>query len=132
MKVMQKVVLQCLVFFAVFRYVRVKITVWGPGLQPEDVVLPARYFFIQSDSDNLRKIEIQFSGENFNGFHCRVRSDRLFRNSSSLIVRYRLYETCYKFKITVKLKDEFGMLKVNFKILKQFFFSCRFIESNSN
>lgn len=31
--------------------------VWGPGLKPDDIVMPARYFFIQAvDKNNKRSV----------------------------------------------------------------------------
>lgn len=32
-----------------------KTLVWGPGLKPDEVVLPARYFFIHAVDKNGRK-----------------------------------------------------------------------------
>lgn len=33
-----------------------KTKVWGPGLKPENIVLPARYFFIHAVGDDNKRL----------------------------------------------------------------------------
>ncbi|KAB7496132.1 KDEL motif-containing protein 1, partial [Armadillidium nasatum] len=83
--------------------------VFGPGLFPELIVLPVRYFFIETyNSKNVRiksssgdRIKVQVEGETSNGLHCRVWVQVLDRYDGSYIVRYRTYQTCFKTTIHV-------------------------------
>ncbi|XP_059473054.1 protein O-glucosyltransferase 2-like [Neocloeon triangulifer] len=79
-----------------------KCQVYGPGLIP-NVVLPARYFFIEThDSKGKRihespngKFEIKFDGD------CKLWQEVLDVRDGSLIVRYKLYKSCQHMTINV-------------------------------
>lgn len=108
--------------------------VWGPGLDPENIVLPARYFFIEAMNENnttlvlvivfltfsfqisyilficsLNKspgsvFSVEIEGQS--GKSCRVWSNILDRKDGSFIVRYKLYEPCSRILISVKCNGE--------------------------
>ncbi|KAK3868882.1 hypothetical protein Pcinc_025762 [Petrolisthes cinctipes] len=79
-----------------------KTRVFGPGLQPDKIVYPARYFFIQLHDTKGNRIEkslgdalkVQVEGETNQGSYCRVWTQVLDRHDGSYIVRYRSYQTC--------------------------------------
>ncbi|XP_037077196.1 protein O-glucosyltransferase 2-like [Pollicipes pollicipes] len=74
---------------------------YGPGLRPDEVVLPARYFIIQtvdSGGSELRtspreQFEVSLTGESPRGA-CHVNMQVLDRHDGALIVRYRVFVTC--------------------------------------
>lgn len=83
--------------------------VWGPGLRGE-LVLPARYFYIQaadSQANNFTstpqrdqfQVHITAPGEQYT----RVGVQLLDRKDGSFLVRYRLYASYKSLKIEVKL-----------------------------
>lgn len=83
----------------------------GPGLQPDKVVLPARYFYVQF-SDNIteetvsiRTLEVSFRGLSKEQRPCHLWHQVLYTNDNSAIVRYKLYETCYDLVINVKFNS---------------------------
>ncbi|XP_027850815.1 protein O-glucosyltransferase 2-like [Aphis gossypii] len=80
-------------------------TIWGPGLDPL-IVLPARYFYVQYDQEkfNIADFNVLISGKTKNGNNCRVWTNILDRKDASFIVRYKLYEICYEFRILVENK----------------------------
>ncbi|KAL4608953.1 KDEL motif-containing protein 1 isoform X1 [Arapaima gigas] len=84
--------------------------VWGPGLQ-SDVVLPARYFFIQavdeagvnhtsSPGENTYEVKIADPGEQFSRIWVQV----LDRRDGSFLVRYRMYASYSALTIEVLQK----------------------------
>ncbi|XP_050530910.1 protein O-glucosyltransferase 2-like [Daktulosphaira vitifoliae] len=85
--------------------IHTNIKVWGPGLNP-NIVLPARYFFVQNYQDklNVKDFNIVITGTTKNGNKCHIWTNILDRKDSSFIVRYKIYETCYGFQILVKLE----------------------------
>ncbi|OCT95405.1 protein O-glucosyltransferase 2 [Xenopus laevis] len=81
--------------------------VWGPGLKAQ-LVLPARYFFIQavdtqgnnytfSVPTNVFQVKITAPGEQYT----RVGVQLLDRKDGSFIVRYRLYASYYDLRIEI-------------------------------
>lgn len=85
--------------------------VWGPGLYPDKIVLPARYFYIQA-VDNLKNklvespgsiFDVQITGDSVYNT-CRVWTNILDRKNGSFIVRYKTYHTCHNFKINITYK----------------------------
>ncbi|VVC89633.1 unnamed protein product [Leptidea sinapis] len=78
------------------------ILFYGPGLQPQKIVMPARYFFINITSINEetykpeigRSIAVEIKGNSMNSAHCRIWTNVLDRKDGSFIVRYKVYETC--------------------------------------
>lgn len=62
-KMKEIISIKLLIFYSAFLYfqifsradrsVKCSLTkVWGPGLDPENIVLPARYFFIEAVNEN--------------------------------------------------------------------------------
>lgn len=93
-----------------------KTQVWGPGLHPETIVLPARYFFIQAvdrnnvslkiSPGNVFKVNVLSKSVN-NGQSERSRTwvQVMDRNDGSFIVRYRLYDSLQDLEIHVQCND---------------------------
>ncbi|XP_044864452.1 protein O-glucosyltransferase 2 isoform X1 [Mauremys mutica] len=86
--------------------------IWGPGLRA-DVVLPARYFYVQAlDTDGQRftfspganafQVKITAPDEQFT----RIGVQILDRKDGSFIVRYRMYASYKNLKIEIKVKDK--------------------------
>ncbi|XP_038673680.1 protein O-glucosyltransferase 2 isoform X4 [Scyliorhinus canicula] len=86
--------------------------VWGPGLDA-NIVLPARYFYIQavaednvnftsSPGENLFTVNIYSPGEQFTRIWVQV----LDRKDGSFLVRYRMYSSYRGLTIEVKFQDE--------------------------
>ncbi|CAL4109437.1 unnamed protein product, partial [Meganyctiphanes norvegica] len=86
-----------------------KSRAYGPGLQPDKIVFPARYFFIElydTKGNRINKsvgssITVQVEGETTSGTYCRVWTQILDRYDGSYIVRYRTYQTCRKTSIHI-------------------------------
>ncbi|XP_063973094.1 protein O-glucosyltransferase 2-like [Diachasmimorpha longicaudata] len=86
---------------------------WGPGLSPE-IVMRSRYFFLQlvdvngnNVTEGVEKADIRVTirSTNSNGHTCRVWIQTLNSKDGSYIVRYRLYQTCYDFRIDVTVNN---------------------------
>ncbi|KAF3842938.1 hypothetical protein F7725_001787 [Dissostichus mawsoni] len=86
--------------------------VWGPGLDT-DVVLPARFFFIQavdgsgtnlttSPGEKTFEVKIESPAEQFTRIWIQV----LDRHDGSFLVRYRMYATYTDLHINVLLKNK--------------------------
>uniref|UniRef100_A0A8C5LK84 Protein O-glucosyltransferase 2 n=1 Tax=Jaculus jaculus TaxID=51337 RepID=A0A8C5LK84_JACJA len=89
-----------------------KSEIWGPGLKA-DVVLPARYFYIQavdtsgelftsSPGEKVFQVKISAPDEQFT----RVGVQVLDRKDGSFIVRYRMYASYRSLKIDVKYQGQ--------------------------
>lgn len=89
-----------------------KSLVWGPGLEP-NIVLPARYFFIQavdnsgqnftsSPGESTFQVKIVAPGEDFSRIWVQV----LDRKDGSFVVRYRMYASYPNLQIDVQLQDK--------------------------
>ncbi|XP_023570960.1 KDEL motif-containing protein 1-like [Octodon degus] len=89
-----------------------KSEVWGPGLKA-DVVLPARYFYIQavdaagrrftsSPGEKVFQVKISAPDEQFT----RVGVQVLDRKDGSFIVRYRMYASYKNLKVEVKFQGQ--------------------------
>ncbi|KAK5645716.1 hypothetical protein RI129_004180 [Pyrocoelia pectoralis] len=78
--------------------------VWGPGLKPQAIVMPARYFFLQSynESCNLKDLEVEVDGTSPENQRCRIWKNILYTHNCLYIVRYKLYNTCANLKISIK------------------------------
>ncbi|KAI5736789.1 hypothetical protein M8J76_007072 [Diaphorina citri] len=98
--------------FLVFSNCSSNVTVWGPGLKPDLIVLPARYFFIQSADSSineslLNNIVVRVHGLDINGSRqCRIWTNVLHTTDGVIIVRYKLYEVCYSFNIVIISKED--------------------------
>uniref|UniRef100_A0AAY4BND8 Glycosyl transferase CAP10 domain-containing protein n=1 Tax=Denticeps clupeoides TaxID=299321 RepID=A0AAY4BND8_9TELE len=86
--------------------------VWGPGLEA-DVVLPARFFFIQavdgagqnftsSPGEKTFQVKVSSLSEPFSRIWVQV----LDRKDGSFVVRYRMYASYTDLQIQVLLKDQ--------------------------
>lgn len=88
--------------------------VFGPGLQPEKVVYPVRYFFIEAYDTKGNRInksvgnafKVQIEGETTKGTYCRVWTQVLDRYDGSYIVRFRTYQTCRDTSIHVLYNNQ--------------------------
>ncbi|XP_050309446.1 protein O-glucosyltransferase 2-like [Anthonomus grandis grandis] len=90
--------------------------IWGPGLQPQKFVMPARYFFIQARNSNNKsiphsiqddfQISIEAGKNQFSERPCRVWPNILDRKGGSLIVRYKLEEQCSHLTINIKHENK--------------------------
>ncbi|XP_072936890.1 protein O-glucosyltransferase 2-like [Epargyreus clarus] len=86
-----------------------EIKLHGPGLQPREIVMPARYFYVNLTSVNENsyskdigdKLAVEITGQGSKGRDCRVWSNVLNRKDGTFIVRYKLYETCLDLAINV-------------------------------
>ncbi|XP_034825897.1 protein O-glucosyltransferase 2-like [Maniola hyperantus] len=91
-----------------------EIKVFGPGLRPEKIVMPARYFFVNftsiDESTYSRELAsnfaVEINGKSFNKDHCRLWTNTLDRTDGSFIVRYKLYETCNELSISIYYKHK--------------------------
>uniref|UniRef100_A0A8D9AMA8 KDEL motif-containing protein 1 n=1 Tax=Cacopsylla melanoneura TaxID=428564 RepID=A0A8D9AMA8_9HEMI len=91
------------------------VKTWGPGLKPDLIVLPARYFFIQSEDKStdsiLNSIIVRVNGLDKSGNrNCRIWTNVLHTTDNIVIVRYKLYEVCYSFNIDVINKQDHASL----------------------
>ncbi|XP_073680845.1 protein O-glucosyltransferase 3 [Garra rufa] len=91
-----------------------KCVVWGPGLNP-DVVLPVRYFYIQTVDSRGRNITVSPARDSFRVKVSSLEKEyvrvhvpaALDRGDGSLLVRYRLYGSSLKgLKIEVLYQDK--------------------------
>ncbi|XP_018318880.1 KDEL motif-containing protein 1 isoform X2 [Agrilus planipennis] len=105
--IMKIIIFNCIVYVDASEY-----KIWGPGLKPE-IVMPARYFFIESipncDTNLLELIDldIKIEGSKIDSNKpCRIWTNILNRNDGSYIVRYKLYEPCINVKIDIKVRGE--------------------------
>lgn len=87
--------------------------VWGPGLKPDAIVLPVRYFFIQAfDAHGDRfndsppsSFDVEVIGRSAHG-PCRVYLEQLDRRDGSYIVRYKVPYTCRNVQIHIRYRNE--------------------------
>nr|CAD7441301.1 unnamed protein product [Timema bartmani] len=85
-----------------------KCIVWGPGLSPDNIVMPARYFYVQAVDTHGNKLHnssddeflTQITGES-EYKTCRVWVNTLDRKNGSFIIRYKLYHTCNNLQIQI-------------------------------
>ncbi|CAH0558215.1 unnamed protein product [Brassicogethes aeneus] len=88
--------------------------VWGPGLLPDLIVMPARYFFIQAVDIKNETIEeslpegfnVKIEGLTELNKPCRIWVNNLDRKDGSYIIRYKMYEPCINMNIIIKYKDK--------------------------
>ncbi|KAL4712826.1 hypothetical protein ACJJTC_011896 [Scirpophaga incertulas] len=90
------------------------ITAYGPGLEPDKIVMPARYFFINcslSDSTYIPQlandVAIEINGKSTDkNNNCRVWVNKLDRKDGSFIVRYKVYNKCMDLSINIFYKGK--------------------------
>lgn len=90
-----------------------KTKIWGPGLKPDTIVLPVRYFFIEAfDRQGKRfneslphRFDVEFDGRSVYG-DCRVHLEQLDRRDGSYIIRYKVPYTCHDVNIHIRYRDE--------------------------
>lgn len=91
-----------------------KSKVYGPGLAPDNIVFPVRYFFIEvydTSGERVREsvgspFSVQVEGDTEAGTYCRVWTQVLDRYDGSYIVRYRTYHTCRNTRINVLYRSQ--------------------------
>ncbi|XP_023342466.1 KDEL motif-containing protein 1, partial [Eurytemora carolleeae] len=82
--------------------------VWGPGLNPSQISLPCRYFFVQLEDEagvNITtkledSIEVLVEGDN-TAIPFRAFSEIFNKNNGFFIVRYKVYHACDNVRIQV-------------------------------
>ncbi|KAF6215058.1 hypothetical protein GE061_009807 [Apolygus lucorum] len=93
--------------------IRDEIVVNGPGLTPDKIVMPARYFFIYfrgldysgNETVKTEDVKVVISGKTKADLPCRLWSHVLNRKDSSVIVRYKLVgDPCYNVIINIAYK----------------------------
>ncbi|KAJ8681052.1 hypothetical protein QAD02_016839 [Eretmocerus hayati] len=93
---------------------------WGPGLDPENITMRARYIFIQlvdkngnnvTESPGKKIISSHMTGKSDSGTQCRIWSEILDCKDGSFILRYNIYNTCFDLKIEIKIKGKALHLK---------------------
>ncbi|KAK9888552.1 hypothetical protein WA026_000798 [Henosepilachna vigintioctopunctata] len=83
--------------------------IWGPGLYPDKIVMPARYFFIEARNLENERINKSISedfkavieGLSEQNTPCRIWTNNLDVKDGSYIIRYKVFEKCYDLKISV-------------------------------
>ncbi|CAD7078874.1 unnamed protein product [Hermetia illucens] len=86
-----------------------KSLVWGPGLKPDKIVLPARYIFIHAvDRDGVRfrksppyAYQVFIEGQSGVG-KCPATINFIDRGDGSAIVRYKIVRVCEKIELHIK------------------------------
>ncbi|XP_075165934.1 protein O-glucosyltransferase 2-like [Haematobia irritans] len=87
-----------------------KTTVYGSGLEPDKVVLPARYFYIHATGEDGRKFkespplnfDVQIEGKSPHG-SCRSKVDVINRGDGSFVARYTIItDWCDKMVLNIK------------------------------
>ncbi|XP_055305678.1 protein O-glucosyltransferase 2-like isoform X2 [Sitodiplosis mosellana] len=90
-----------------------KTKVWGPGLNPEKIVLPVRYFYIQAydaygksfNTSTAQRFDVNIRGESSAG-KCRVRIEQFDRRDGVYIVRYKIVGVCWNVEIHIQYKNK--------------------------
>ncbi|XP_031632184.1 protein O-glucosyltransferase 2-like [Contarinia nasturtii] len=90
-----------------------KTKVWGPGLSPERIVLPVRFFYIHAFDSHANPFnisvsndfDVQIHGNSYTG-KCRVQIEKLNRRDGIYIVRYKIYGTCWNVEIHIQYKEK--------------------------
>jgi len=89
----------------------------GPGLSPDKIVLPCRYFFVERISDNVEnggdvfqekdiKVSVEGVREDEDGRFCRAWTEILGLPDGGFMVRYRFHQPCHQVKISVLLEGQ--------------------------
>ncbi|XP_024220735.2 protein O-glucosyltransferase 2 isoform X2 [Bombus impatiens] len=87
--------------------------IWGPGLRPDKVTMRARYIFLQfidlqgknlTESPGKDIITVSIQGQTSTGHMCHIWTQILDCKDGSFIVRYKLHNTCFNFKLKIKMK----------------------------
>ncbi|XP_028175683.1 protein O-glucosyltransferase 2-like [Ostrinia furnacalis] len=86
---------------------------WGPGLQPQNIVMPARYFFVNFTSyckkyepSLANDVAVEIEGKSANNNRCRVWINKLDRKDGTFLIRYKVYETCQDLSIGIYFKSK--------------------------
>lgn len=88
-----------------------KAKVWGPGLRAKDIVLPARYFYIQAiraDGSIFSKsigkpYEVHLTGLSERHGSCRAHFNQIDRGDGSVIIRYKILDQCTNVEIHISV-----------------------------
>ncbi|XP_014206892.1 KDEL motif-containing protein 1 [Copidosoma floridanum] len=99
-----------------------KTIVWGPGLDPENIILRARYIFLQlvdEQGKNVTKspgkslVTARITGTTEQGDPCPIWTQIFDCKDGSFIVRYKIFNTCFNFRILLLVKNRVLSLKRN-------------------
>ena len=99
----------CLCLFSL-TFVSREWSVSGPGLTPDKVILPCRYFFITSSSPDEAEevskgdLEVSLMGRDDRGGLCRPHHELMKVTQGQFLVRYKLYYNCNDLDISVKIR----------------------------
>ncbi|KAL0849394.1 hypothetical protein ABMA28_013695 [Loxostege sticticalis] len=100
--------------FTVINSLQNDAILWGPGLQPQKIIMPARYFFInftayygkyEPSLSNDLAIEIEGKSAKNNN-KCRAWVNKLDRKDGTFLIRYKIYDTCIDLSIGVFYKSK--------------------------
>ncbi|EZA48857.1 KDEL motif-containing protein [Ooceraea biroi] len=92
-----------------------KTIVWGPGLKPAEITMRARYIFLQLVDSSGKNLTVspgknvvtgQVHGQSFDGTICRIWTQIYDCKDGSFIIRYKVFNTCFKIMIKVKIKGK--------------------------
>ncbi|EFN83937.1 KDEL motif-containing protein 1 [Harpegnathos saltator] len=92
-----------------------KTIIWGPGLQPAEITMRARYIFLQlidvhgknlTESPGENTVTGLVQGQSFNDLPCRIWTQLFDCKDGSFILRYKVFNTCLNIKIKVKIKGK--------------------------
>lgn len=90
-----------------------KTKVWGPGLRPDIIILPGRYFYIHAvdlagrefNTSLPNRYDVKIHGTADYG-SCRTAVNQINRKDGSVIVRYKIVGVCVNVQIHIKYNDE--------------------------
>ncbi|XP_059060520.1 protein O-glucosyltransferase 2-like [Achroia grisella] len=88
--------------------------IYGPGLKPKEIVMPARYFFVNITSivgrkyspDLYNEFAVEIEGTSAKQSYCRIWVNKLNRRDGTFIVRYKVYDTCNDLSISLYYKSK--------------------------
>eukprot|EP00092_Neocalanus_flemingeri_P008562 GFUD01009226.1.p1 GENE.GFUD01009226.1~~GFUD01009226.1.p1 ORF type:complete len:505 (+),score=144.88 GFUD01009226.1:72-1586(+) len=108
-----KILLSILLLQAMNSEAATQYTMWGPGLKPDTVILPCRYFFVergQEESEDVLenskdKLSVSIEGVSDNNRICRPHTE-VFDRPSGFLVRYKVFYACKDIQISVKINGE--------------------------
>lgn len=87
-------------------------TVYGPGLRPDNIVMPARYIFVNFSSikeiietqNYIQDVKFEISSKSNRNYQCRLWANKLDRKDGIIIIRYKVYEMCKNAQINILYK----------------------------
>ncbi|KAG7311342.1 hypothetical protein JYU34_002380 [Plutella xylostella] len=109
---MNKIICACLMVLIIIKQSVQNVVINGPGLKPDKIVMPARYFIVNFTSfndyttDMGKEFAVDIHGQSYTSNHCRVWANKLDRKDGTFIIRYKVYETCRELTINIYYKSK--------------------------